>query len=161
MMTTPAWQPVPSLQATAYVIRRCDQNGIPLNNTKLQKLLYCCYGTVLAKWDLPLMDERPQAWAHGPVFPASLRALQFFGLDGFRARNAPDHTPDMEALPAEVLTWLDTVLAHFGRYTPLQLCRWTLLRGSPWSRASRHGDELYGDIRDVDTRRYFRERVLT
>lgn len=82
-MATTAWQPAPGLQATAHVIRRCDQKGIPLNTTKLQKLLYCCCGTVLAKWNVPLMDERPQAWAHGPVFSASLRAVQFFGLDGF------------------------------------------------------------------------------
>lgn len=109
-MATTAWQPVPGLQATAYVIGRRDQKGIPLNTTKLQKLHYCCCGTVLAKENLPLLDERPQAWAHGPVFPASLRAMQFFGLDDFRAHNTPDKTPDMEALPTDVTAWLDTAL---------------------------------------------------
>lgn len=39
--------PVESLQATAYVVGRCDELRIALNITKLQKLLYCCYGTVL------------------------------------------------------------------------------------------------------------------
>lgn len=113
-MATTTWQPVPGLQATAYVIGRRDQKGIPLNTTKLQKLLYCCYGTVLAKWNLPLLDGRPQAWAHGLIFPASLRTVQFFGLDGFRAHNTPDNTPDktpdMEALPTDVTAWLDTAL---------------------------------------------------
>lgn len=109
-MATTAWLPVSDLQTTAYVIRRCDQKGIPLNTTKLQKLLFCCCGTVLAKGNLPLLDERPQAWAHGPVFPASLRAVQFFGLDGFRDHNTPDKTPDMEALPTDVTAWLDTAL---------------------------------------------------
>lgn len=35
-MTDPAFRPVESLQATAYIVKRCDEKGIALNVTKLQ-----------------------------------------------------------------------------------------------------------------------------
>ena len=67
-MTDPAFRPVESLQATAYIVKRCDEKGIALNVTKLQKLMFCCYGAVLGKFGLRLIDEYPVAWQYGPVF---------------------------------------------------------------------------------------------
>ena len=36
--------------------------------TQAQKILYCCYGATLAKYDERLTDEHPKAWPNGPVF---------------------------------------------------------------------------------------------
>ena len=50
-MTEATFRPLDSLQVMAYIIQRCKQLQTPfLNTTKLQKLMYCCYGTCLAKW---------------------------------------------------------------------------------------------------------------
>ena len=82
-MTMQSFRPFDSLQVMAYIIKRCKQKGIYVNITKLQKLLYCCYGVVLAKFGVRLTDERPEAWQYGPVFPETLRSIQFFGIDAF------------------------------------------------------------------------------
>ncbi len=44
-----AFQPEDSLQMMAYIVDRCQALGVSLNTTKLQKLMYCCYGAVLGR----------------------------------------------------------------------------------------------------------------
>lgn len=61
--------PVESQQSVAYVVGRCDELCIVLNITKLQKLLYCCYGTVLGGIGQRLVDESSVAGPYGPSFP--------------------------------------------------------------------------------------------
>lgn len=75
-MTETKFAPIDSLQVLAYIIRRCEEMNIFINITKLQKLMYCCYGTILGKFGSRLIDEHPAAWQYGPVFPEALRAIQ-------------------------------------------------------------------------------------
>ena len=82
-MTEATFRPLDSLQVMAYIIKRCHEKEITLNITKLQKLMYCCYGTVLGKFGLRLIDEYPAAWQYGPVFPEALRSVQFFHVLAF------------------------------------------------------------------------------
>lgn len=148
--------PVESLQATAYVVGRCDELCIALNITKLQKLLYCCYGTVLGKFGLRLVDEYPVAGPYGPVFPAALRSLQFFGIDAFRGKAAPE----TEGLPEAVRSVIDETLENFGKFGAEALSRWTRMAGSPWYRVTKGGSSPYRTLRDEDIRNYFRAYVL-
>ena len=147
-------RPVDSLQMMAYIIKRCDVLGVELNITKLQKLMYCCYGVVLGKCGLRLIDEYPAAWQYGPVFPAALRAVQFFHIDGVR-KNQVD-----VSLPQNVVKLIDETLSVFGKNSATALSRWTHLPGSPLDKASLGGKILYGRISDNDIQDYFRNKVL-
>lgn len=150
------FRPVDSLQVMAYIIKRCDSKDIPLNITKLQKLMYCCYGAVLGKFGVRLTDEYPAAWQYGPVFPEALRSVQFFTIDPFKEKD----TPDIDSAPAEILQLIDGALECFGKYSASELSRWTHLKGSPWYKASDGGASLYGRLSDEDVASYFREEVL-
>ncbi len=138
--------PVESLQSTAYVVGRCDELCVALNITKLQKLIYCCYGTVLGKFGMRLVDEHPVA----------LRSLQFFGIDAFRGKAAPE----AEALPVAVRAVIDETLENFGKFGAEELSRWTRMTGSPWHRVTKGGASPYRTLCDEGIRNYFRAYVL-
>ena len=150
------FQAINSLQLLSYIAKFCKDNGIHINITKAQKLMYCCYGVVLAKFGTRLVDEQPEAWQYGPVFPSALHSAQFFGLDEF----IDGKTDDMDALPGDVHNLIDDALRHFGQYTALQLSNWTHLSGSPWSKASCAGTLLRVPLNDSDIKEYFLVRVL-
>lgn len=155
-MTEAKFGPIDSLQMVAFIIKRCDAKGIDLNITKLQKLMYCCYGTVLGEFGQRLIDEFPAAWQYGPVFPEALRAVQFFQLKGFRNQA----TPDADDLPESVRAVIDQTLDSFGKFSAKQLSDWTHLKGSPWFKASDGGASLYHRLSDEDVRNYFKAYVL-
>ena len=46
-----------------------NRRKIVINATKLQKLLFIVYGSFLSLYNLRLLDEKPQSWPYGPVFP--------------------------------------------------------------------------------------------
>lgn len=156
-MTNPPFRPLDSLQVMAYLIKRCRELGIEVNATKLQKLMYCCYGVLLAVLNYRLCDESPEAWQYGPVFPRTLRALKNSSADAI-----VDLFPTNEAdqWPAAIKAAITQTLEFFGKYTANQLSIWSHLKGSPWSRASNEGKDLYGQIDDTTIRAYFSGSVV-
>ena len=58
-----------SIDVAAYVTKQCAQKNFFVNLTKIQKLVFCVYGAVLATAGERICDEHPKAWPHGPVFP--------------------------------------------------------------------------------------------
>lgn len=155
-MTETKFAPIDSLQVLAYIIRRCEEMNIFINITKLQKLMYCCYGTILGKFGSRLIDEHPAAWQYGPVFPEALRAIQFFQIEGFRDRP----TPQADGLPTAVRLVIDETLANFGKFSAKQLSAWTHIKGSPWHKASNGGLSVYHTLSDEDIKGYFKANVL-
>ena len=58
-----------SRDVAAYIAQECKRREIEYNNTKIQKLLYCSYGVMLAWKDERICEEYPRLWPYGPVFP--------------------------------------------------------------------------------------------
>ncbi len=136
----------------AYIHDYCAKNNIYVNVTKLQKLLYCCYGVVLAALDERLTSEHPQAWEHGPVFPRTFNAikkqkLSSYGI-GFETK-----------CPQEALSLIKETIKVFGQYTAGTLSAWTHKPGSPWDLATDGGENLFVRLDDYAIQKYFREHV--
>lgn len=158
-MTTLSSAPFDSLQMMSYIIERCRRLGITgICATKLEKLMYCCYGVCLAARDFRLCDESPEAWQYGPVFPRTLRRFKEMGVDSFADmfpyRNVEENLPDT------CKSAIDQTLLYFGKYSATQLSTWSHNKGSPWSKASNNGKNLYEQIDDTTIRTFFRERVI-
>lgn len=64
-----------SSEVMAYILNYGNSHEHPLNKTQAQKLLYCCYGAILAQFDERLTDEHPKAWPYGPVFPRTVNDI--------------------------------------------------------------------------------------
>lgn len=73
--TRPCPFPYDSRDVAAFAARCCIAEGYEHNITKIQKLVYCAYGVVLAARGIRLCDESPKAGQYGPVFPGIFRIV--------------------------------------------------------------------------------------
>lgn len=133
-----------SKDVLAYVFKKCAELNIhDVSITKAQKLLYCCYGIVLANNGVRLCKEHPACWHYGPVFPSSYRAWKERELDfNNKAIKTIEEDPELKDV-------LESTLKYFGKATASKLVAWSHLPNSPWALSSYNGEYLYGDIDDV------------
>ena len=149
--------PYDSLDVASLIARLCRERGFHYNNTKIQKLLYCCYGSVLAAEGKRLCAEYPRAWQYGPVFP---RVFSYIKKRGDIADHSPAFSPEEPGL-AELL---GKVIDTFGRHKAVPLSQWTHKPNSPWdtvvNRMDGEGAGLGNFIPDDLISDYFREHVV-
>lgn len=149
-----SFTPVDSLQLMAFIIDKCRELKITYNITKLQKLMYCCDGVMLATHGVPLSEERPEAWQYGPVFPKALRYIQANGLNAVIGNEAK------KEIPEQVKNLIQGTVLFFGKFSASQLSAWSHKMGSPWYLASSGGTKLKTPIDDTAIKNYFKSEVL-
>ena len=109
--TTPCNGPFKSLDVAAFVAQTCIWERIPYTTTKMQKLLYCVYGVVLAQFDRQICREVPHAWPYGPVFPRVFFHMhEGHSVDEYPTRLQRELSPEEQALVARIVRF-------FGRYS--------------------------------------------
>lgn len=144
-----------SRDVAAYIAQQCREKGIDYNNTKLQKLLYCVYGVMLAWKGVRVCDEFPRAWTYGPVFPKVFRWI-------YNRKNILSYSTAVRDSGDEALkTTVRRVLEVFGGMSASDLSAWTHKEGSPWWQVVRKGEAGWNSFMPDDyIRDYFRENVL-
>ena len=144
-----------SRDVAAYIAQQCQERGIEYNNTKIQKLLYCVYGVMLAWKEVRICDEYPRAWTYGPVFPKVFKHIyKNKPIDLFSSAVADG---DNEALKTAVRRVLDV----FGPMNASELSSWTHREGSPWWRVVTLGKAGWNSFMpDEYIKEYFEENVL-
>lgn len=146
-----------SLEVASFIARLCNQKGYRYNNTKIQKLLYCCYGSVLAAYGERLCDEYPRAWQYGPVFPRVFKYIQK------KKGKIEDYCLDLNA-DQSLKSFLSKVIDIFGKYNAVPLSEWTHKKGSPWDQVVNcidgEGEGLGNFIPDGIIEQYFKEHVV-
>lgn len=58
-----------AMNIAKYIVTKCMNDEIPINNTQLQKILYIVQITFLKELGKPLFVENFEAWRLGPVIP--------------------------------------------------------------------------------------------
>lgn len=140
-----------------YIIAWANDKGIPINMTKTQKLLYISYGVWLAVIGTRLLNEHPQAWPYGPVFPTTRKKL--LKIDFYKIRKDCD---EFEALTSneDITGMLNLVFETYGDWTASMLSTWSHQNGSPWERAVDRPGFKWGDrIADEDIQGYFKMKM--
>ena len=120
-----------------------NERRIMINITKIQKLLYVAYGTWLRVYRNRLLNEHPQAWPYGPVFPTSRNKLtksQTELVDITR-----NDVPEELLNDAELIRTIDFVVLHFGQLSASQLSSWSHSPGSPWDLTVNRDGFNWGD----------------
>lgn len=140
-----------------YIVAKANSCGIAINMTKVQKLLYIAYGIYLAVCDKRLLDEHPQAWPYGPVFPTTRNHLL---REDFYKIALDD--PEFEILKGDknIDGLLKLVFGTYGNWTASMLSAWSHQNGSPWERAVNRLGFKWGDsISDDDIQGYFKMKM--
>ncbi len=143
-----------SVDVAAYIVKVCAVRNYFVNLTKIQKILFCCYGAVLADCDARLTKEQPKAWGHGPVFPRVYKQKKRH-LDGFIQAMLEHKENVAKTVDPRVLRAIVATIDLFGKYTAGALVRWTHKQGSPWDIATNGGKDLYKAIPDDIIKNYF------
>ncbi|MCI6672387.1 MAG: DUF4065 domain-containing protein [Prevotellaceae bacterium] len=135
-----------STDIARYIIALANERRVMVNMTKVQKLLYITYGVFLRIYHERLLNEYPQAWPYGPVFPTTRNKLL---KDDFQQITRNDITAtDRTAIEqdAELNRVVDFVFSHFGTWNAGQLSEWSHSDGSPWQRTTDTDDFKWGDV---------------
>lgn len=142
-----------SVQLAKYIVAAANERRISINMTKIQKLLYIAYGIFLAVKSTRLMDEHPQAWPYGPVFPTTRNKL--LKVDLFSINFEEEELTKLKN-DSELQSLIDLVFKSFGNWSALQLTEWSHGDGTPWQQTVSMNNFSWGmRIPDDSIKRYF------
>ena len=103
--------------------------------TKIQKLVFCVYGAVLATSGERICKDHPKAWPHGPVFPRIYKYTKRHA-DGI-VEALMSHEENLTSILNErQKKIIDTTLNFFGRYNAGTLVNWTHDEDGPWFKST-------------------------
>lgn len=117
-----------------------NERRVSINMTKIQKLLYITYGVFLRVYRERLLNEHPQAWPYGPVFPTTRNRLLKLDLYSITAQDVPQEVRT-DAQLQEIIAF---VFASFGGWNAGQLSEWSHRQGSPWEKTTNREGFVWG-----------------
>ena len=127
---------------------------VSLNGSQIQTILYNAYGVWLATKGERLLEEHPQVWQYGPVFPRAYKHLK---------KNVGDGKIEFDMLKNESPDRFEFIRRCFQRFawTPAGvLCAPHTAEGSPWKQTKEQSpDKLGVRIEDELIRQWFLPRV--
>lgn len=118
-----------SVDFAVYLYCELQDRDIQATQTKLQKLLYICFGYYLAATGERLLNEMPCAWPYGPVFPGVYEAQAIYN-GNLRARA---YQTDFDSLK-KYDGLIDSVIRHFGHWSAQRLTEWTHQSNMAWDK---------------------------
>lgn len=137
----------PPLAIANSVLEEAETQGKPLTIMQLLKLVYVAHGWSLALLDAPLVNEEPEAWQHGPVFPSIYREFRRFGsqrIVGYAT--GPFGSVPHADLSEPQRSVIRSVVQNYGDMHAFALSRMTHETDTPWSKAYRGGLGVSGEI---------------
>ncbi len=144
-----------SRDVAAYIAQECKKRDITYDNTKIQKLLYCVYGVMLAWKDERICNEFPRAWTYGPVFPKVFTWIR-------KGNDISSYSLKVEKENCDALKIaVSRVLDVFGKFRASDLSAWTHREGSPWWKVVKEEKAGWNSFMPDDyIKTYFKEKVL-
>lgn len=128
-------------------------NGFSINMTKIQKLLYVAYGVSLAVKGERLVNEHPQAWPYGPVFPTTRNKLL---KENIHAISLKEECFSEMRKDKDTMELLELVFRSFGNWSAAGLTGWSHKPDSPWEHTISVKGFKWGDrMDDNDIKNYF------
>jgi len=150
-------RPYKSTILAKYITACFNNQGVDMNITKIQKLTYIAYGSFLALYNERLVDEYPQAWPYGPVFPTTRKQLLKIDLNAITLDD--DDIQEIRA-DRDVTILVDTIYATFGHWSAAMLSEWSHKEGSPWEAAVSKKSFKWGDRMDDDYIKSYFDKII-
>ncbi|RXK83195.1 Panacea domain-containing protein [Filimonas effusa] len=121
-----------------YLVKKGIEEGNPLSQMKLQKMVYFAHGIHMALHKEALVSEKFQAWKFGPVVPDIYHAYKLYGSDPIASTEwVVDHNAKeagLSLLNEEAIKTLDFTWDSLKDFNAIKLSNWTHQPGSPWSK---------------------------
>ena len=101
-----------ALDVAFYFIKKGREEGKPITNKKLQKLVYYAQAWSLVLNNEKLFNERIEAWVHGPAIPDLYDKFKKFGAEPISVDEKDLHF----SLSDKQVEVLDNVWKVYGKY---------------------------------------------
>ncbi len=127
-----------AIEIAKYIIFYCYNNGYPISNLKLQKLLYFAQAKFLVDANKSCFDNQIEAWDYGPVVPDVYRKYRIYG-----GLNIPyiDSNNRSNNISDEDKGYLDDILKDASKCSASKLVNITHQQ-SPWIDARKTGSKV-------------------
>lgn len=124
------------------------ERGVTLTIMQLIKLVYFAHGWTLALLDKPLVNDEPQAWQHGPVYPSIYNEFRGSGSRSIErtAKNPWSGTDYETTLSDDEQSVLEQVVAAYGKIHAFELSSRTHQHGTPWDEVYQGGEGKFQPI---------------
>lgn len=136
-----------------FFIEKGKQEGKPVDQMKVQKLVYFAHGWYLAITEKPLINESIEAWRFGPVIPSLYHSLKY---SGNLPITKPIETSQLDSLTmaddsnSEVHAYLNRIWNWYSPFTGIQLSNMTHEEGTPWAKIAKEFDHRIPANKDID-----------
>ena len=122
-------------EVAKYVVSQCYGSERPVDNLKLQKMLYFLWIDYYKSGRGFLFDDRIEAWKYGPVIPAVYMKYRSFIAD-------PICVVEKDELSQPDRTFLSPLVERYNKRSSASLVRETHESGSPWYRVYKNGEGM-------------------
>lgn len=124
--------------------------GVRVNSTQLQKLMFICYGVVLAKYEIKLFaDDTPKAWPFGPVFPRSYKRFK-------AVRPLSNEEKGLLSQNPEILQQVVELVRDYCHHSATRLSQWSHRPDGPWDETVKINPGWNREIPDQLIHDYFK-----
>lgn len=148
-----------STVVATYIVALANERRYGINLTKVIKLLYIVYGSYLAINSKRLIDESPEAWPYGPVFPEVRNFLKEKNLSSIDKKD-PLIQESGIINDRDLNNLLNVVLDTFGELNSRKLINFSVQDDTPWSEIVYEPRFKWGkNIPDEKTSEYFNNIV--
>ena len=149
MTTKQALNPI---SVANYLLKKGDD----LTPLKLIKLVYLCHGWHYGIFGTPLLNEEPEAWRYGPVFPKLYQEVK-----GYVASPVPGliNGGTNDTLTKQQIKLIDMVYDAYKECNGMELTRRIHQRGTPWDRVWKKGNGINAKISHDLIKEYYEELV--
>ena len=139
-----------ALDIAKYIVIKCMNDGRPITNLYLQKLLFYIQREYLFSTDEPLFRDSFEAWKFGPVVPKVY--YRYCGFGGNEINFLIDTT--IQKIDQEDKKIINRITEAKRDLMPWDLVRETHQKGGAWDRVFNNGDGNRGLITKEYIRRY-------
>ena len=143
-----------SVTAAKTIVHLAWRNDVTLNISQIQMILYIAYGICLAESGDRFMDEHPQMWQYGPVFPKVYNRLKR-GFDD----SEESYGKMKKEFPKE-FGFLERCFRRYAWTSATVLNAPHVEKGSPWMKTRQLNPDKWGArIEDDLIRDWFKARI--
>ena len=115
-----------------YMIDRCAEGGHPVDNLKLQGMLYHVQERSLCASGTPMFDEDFEAWHFGPVLPEVYYRYCGFGALKIELCPGLGRPSELETINDDLVEIIDPIMGKDCCLTPWKMADDLLRKGGAW-----------------------------
>lgn len=132
-----------ALEVAKYIVNLCLEQGRPISNLQLQKIMYLAHVFYIMKEQENLIDDAFEAWRLGPVIPEVYEKYSIYA-------GAPiiPFYKDEANIDSEKIRVVEKLIINLSAKKPWKLVELTHLKDGAWDKTYKNGE---GNRKEIES----------